>query len=250
MPPKRNRRGIYLLPTLFTVGNLFCGFWSLAATLQGEFVKAAVLILIAGVLDGLDGRIARLTGTTSEFGMQFDSLADIVSFGAAPAALAFGWSPFPGRFAFAFLFLACAAMRLARFNIGASTAPEERRWFVGMPSPLAAASIAATVWAFPVPSDEPLAAAGRTVLVVTVALLMVSHFRYRSFKDFDLRSRKSFMWVLWIAVGMLCVWMWPRGAVFTLAMGYALSGPVHYVWTLSRRRGRAGSHGELPGEAP
>src|SRR5262245_5685169 len=181
---RRLRRGIYLLPTTFTVGNLFCGFVSLVLSSRGEYSLAALAIILAGILDGLDGRIARLTGTTSEFGVQFDSLADVVSFGIAPAFLAYQWALLPlrrGGWLIAFLYVVCAAMRLARFSLQAS--PADKRYFAGLPSPSAAGTIACTAFAFPAPSPGRLPAVLVAVLVAIVALLMISRVRYRSFHN-------------------------------------------------------------------
>lgn len=231
------RRGIYLLPTLFTVANLFCGFASLVAAASGSFRRAAVLIILAGVLDGLDGRIARLTGTTSDFGLQFDSLADLASFGIAPAYLAAIWAPPPvGRVSIPFLFVVCAAMRLARFNIGATAGQESRRFFAGMPSPAAAGVVAAMVFTFPDPPTSRALGAARIAVVVVVALLMVSRFRYRSFKEFDLRSRRSFVYVLGIAALLVPILAWPEGTLLILGGTYALSGPTYWLVGLLRRR--------------
>jgi CDP-diacylglycerol--serine O-phosphatidyltransferase len=236
MPRGRQRRGIYLLPTVFTVGNLLCGFASLAAAQAGEFRRAAILIILAGVLDGLDGRIARLTGTTSEFGLEFDSLADVVSFGVAPAYLALTWSPMPeGRISLAFLFLVCAATRLARFNIRATAGQDSRRFFAGLPSPAAAGLVAATAFTFPDPPAETWIAVVRTAVVVAAGLLMISRFRYRSFKEFDLKSRRSFTYVLAIAALLVPILAWPEGTLLLLAVLYTLSGPVLYLAGLVSR---------------
>src|SRR5215210_5559108 len=147
---RRFRRGVYLLPSMFTLGNMFCGYACIVYSMRGEFVTAAPFIGVAIVLDMLDGRIARLTGTTSQFGVEFDSLADIISFGMAPALMAFMWGLQPlGRLGWAagFIFVAAAAVRLARFNIQAGS--QDKRYFVGMPSPAAASVPAATVFLYP-----------------------------------------------------------------------------------------------------
>ena len=234
-----------MLPTLFTVGNLFCGFTSVVQASQGRFGSAALLVLLAALLDGLDGRIARLTGTASEFGIQFDSLADIVSFGIAPAFLVHQWALVSlGKrgWLIAFLFVVCAAMRLARFNIQMHVA--DTRWFVGLASPAAAAVLTCMAFAFP----GPLRTTGPAVLVaafvVVTALLMVSRIRYRSFKDVDLRRPRSYMSVLVMAavvVGILLVDPEnPALTLFVLACAYMASGPVSYLWSLvGRGRGRA-----------
>lgn len=236
----RLRRGIYLLPTVFTIANLFCGFASLVVASNGQYRRAAILIIVAGVLDGLDGRIARLTGTTSEFGLQFDSLADLVSFGIAPAVLTVHWSPLPvGTISFVFLYVVCAAMRLARFNIRATAGTDSKRFFAGLPSPAAAGLIASLVFAFPDPSSSVPLAVVRTVVLILAAFLMVSRFRYHSFKDFDLRNRRSFMYALAIAALLVPILAWPEGTLLLVAVAYVGSGPALYVVTLlgSRRAG-------------
>ncbi len=225
---RRLRRGIYLLPTLFTTGNLVCGFTAIVMSFRGDIGRAGIFIIFAGVLDLLDGRIARMTGTTSEFGSEFDSLADIVSFGIAPAMLAYAWvlEPF-GRVGWlvAFLFVICAAMRLARYNIQAHTG--ERRHFVGLSSPVAAGSLAAVAFAFPTkPAVDSSMALPLLLLVATLALLMVSRFRYRSFKDLGLLDRRSYIYVLPVAVTMVGVLIWPRWVLLGLAGTYILSAPV------------------------
>ena len=235
---RRFRRGIYLLPTLFTVGNLLCGYSSMILTFRGEVARAALLIVLAGVLDILDGRIARLTGTTSDFGKEFDTLADIVSFGVAPALLAYQWALQPfGRLGWliAFLFVICTAMRLARFNIQSHSG--EKRHFVGLSSPVAAGSLACVAFAFPLPDVGGWQAVPLAVLVATLALLMVSRFRYRSFKEIDLRDRRSYTYVLPLAAMMVAIVFFPRWALLTISGLYLGSAPALYVWGLLRRRG-------------
>lgn len=241
---RRLRRGIYLLPTLFTIGNLFCGFFSLVQTFRGAFEPAAMLIVLAAILDGLDGRIARITGTTSEFGNQFDSLADIVSFGVSPAMLAFEWGLQPlGRIGWlvAFLFVVCAATRLARFNIQAGVA--DKRWFAGLPSPSAAVSIACLAFAFPDPPVAPWIVVPAAILVALLGLLMVSRLRYRSFKELDLRNRRSYLFVVPLAAMIVAVAVHPQGALLLFAALYALSAPAAYLWGLARRRKKSAVEG-------
>lgn len=239
---RRFRRGIYLLPTLFTVGNLFCGFSALVQSAWGGFEQAAALVILAGVLDALDGRIARLTGTTSEFGIEFDSLADLVSFGVAPALLAYPWALAPlNRLGWlvAFLFVVCAAMRLARFNIQGSTG--SRRYFVGLPAPAAALSCACIVFAAPEPLEERWQTVLAGVLLSAIAVLMVSRLRYRSFKDVDLRSRRSYRYVLFVAAAVGAIVYKPAGTSVVLTSAYVLSGPASYLFGLLRRIGSASS---------
>src|SRR6478672_3017642 len=200
--PRRNRlrRGVYLLPSLLTMGNMFCGYACVVYSMRGEYETAAPFIGIAIVLDMLDGRIARMTGTESEFGLQFDSLADIVSFGVAPAILSFAWGLSSlGRlgWAAAFLFVTAAALRLARFNIQGATG--DKRWFVGMPSPAAAGVPAATVYAFPDGLIDQRGALLVLAMVIVPALLMVSTVRYRSFKTLDLQTPRPFRILLLFA---------------------------------------------------
>jgi CDP-diacylglycerol--serine O-phosphatidyltransferase len=235
--PRRFRRGAAILPSLFTTGNLFLGFWAIVKTLHGEYDEAAPLIGWAIVLDMLDGRIARMTGTTSEFGGELDSLADIISFGVAPALLAYAWGfatvPRVGWLA-AFLFVTCGALRLARFNVQRKVT--DGRNFVGLPIPAAAAQVAATVLFMPQPLAEKGEAVAGLVLLVTLAFLMVSTLRYQSFKKIDLRSRQSYIMVLGIALALVLVALHPKSILLVLASLYWLSGPAIYVVGLGRRR--------------
>src|SRR5688572_31975975 len=234
---RRFRRGAYVLPSMFTIGNMFCGSHCIVYAMRGEFETAAPFIGFAMVLDMLDGRIARMTGTASDFGIELDSLADVISFGMAPAVLSFTWGLQPlGRVGWAvgFLFVAAAALRLARFNIQAGS--QDKRYFVGMPSPAAAAVPAATVFAYPagfgtLPEAFPVIA-----MVVVPALLMVSTIRFRSFKTFDLQSRRSYSALLLIAVGLILIAAQPEYLFVALAYGYLISAFVELAWTRTRRR--------------
>lgn len=221
------RRGLPLLPSLFTSGNLFCGYLSAIFAIEGNYDKSGLFILLAAILDLLDGGLARLTHSESPFGLQFDSLADVVSFGVAPALLAECWAlrnlPRLG-WSLSFLFVACAAVRLARFNIQASIT--DRRWFVGLPSPVAAAVVAALVFAFPGgPLENPWALATVASLVATTAFLMVSRFRFRSLKDVDLRRRRPHQIVLAVAFALVVASLAPRLMVLTVLLLYVASGP-------------------------
>src|SRR3954451_25166213 len=203
----RLRRGVYLLPSLLTMGNMFCGYACVVYAMRGEYETAAPFIGFAVVLDMLDGRIARMTGTTSAFGVEFDSLADVISFGVAPAILSFAWGLSPlGRLGWAtgFLFVAAAAMRLARFNLQAA-GEGDRRYFIGMPSPAAAAVPAATVYAFPGGLADFRAALPALALVLLPAFLMVSTIRFRSFKTIDLQVRRPYRVLLLIAAGIMLI---------------------------------------------
>jgi CDP-diacylglycerol--serine O-phosphatidyltransferase len=235
--PGRFRRGAAILPSLFTTGNLFLGFWAVIKTTHGEYQQAAPMIAGAIVLDLLDGYIARLTGTTSEFGGELDSLADVISFGVAPALLAYSWAfgtiERVGWLA-AFLFVVCGALRLARFNVQRNIV--DSRYFVGLPIPAAAAQVAAWVIFIPEPLSSRAEAAAGVVLMTVWAFLMVSTFRYRSFKKLDLRSRRSYITVLGIALLFLLVALEPRVVLLVLATGYWLSAPALYLAGLGRRR--------------
>ncbi|PYR28746.1 MAG: CDP-diacylglycerol--serine O-phosphatidyltransferase [Acidobacteria bacterium] len=196
---------MYLLPSLFTLGNMFCGYACVVYAMRGEFETAAPFIGFAIVLDMLDGRIARLTGTASDFGVQFDSLADVISFGIAPAILSFSWGLQPlGRLGWAagFLFVTAAAMRLARFNLQAAGGGD-KRYFVGMPSPAAAAVPAATVYAYPWAFYDYREALPVLAMVLVPAMLMVSTIRFRSFKTIDLQARRPYRVLLLIAAAYM-----------------------------------------------
>jgi CDP-diacylglycerol--serine O-phosphatidyltransferase len=196
---KKLRRSIYLLPSIFTVGNIFAGFFAVISTLHGDYGPAAVAIGIAIVLDGLDGRIARLAGATSDFGVQLDSLADVISFGLAPAVLIYSWGLEDlGNFArlAAFVFLICGAMRLARFNIQVG----ELRHFAGLPIPAGAGMIAATVHLFGDPIDSVVFKYALISMVYLVGPLMISTIRYPSLKHFNLTRGKSHLNVLVLAL--------------------------------------------------
>ena len=235
------RRGASILPSLFTTGNLFLGFWSIVKALDARFAEAAILVGGAVVLDMLDGRIARLTNTQSEFGAQLDSLADAVSFGVAPALLAYCWalSTFPrAGWPAAFLFLACGVLRLARFNVQRHVV--DARFFVGLAIPAGAAQIAAIVFAFPEPPTERWQAVLVLALVVVLAFLMVSTFRYRSFKGVDLRRRRSYITLVGIALFFLLVASHPEGSVLALASLYTVSGPFAWAASALRRRSHPG----------
>jgi CDP-diacylglycerol--serine O-phosphatidyltransferase len=234
---RRPRRGIYILPSLLTVGNVFAGFASIIAADQGQFMRAAILLMLAAVLDNLDGRVARLTGTTSDFGLQFDSLADLVSFGLAPAFLVYQWGMTAlGRTGWvaAFLFLICGAMRLARFNTQPAS---DKSYFIGLPIPAAAIVIATLVFYWPEPiEDRPLAIA-TLLLVLMLAGLMVSRLRYRSFKSLDTSGPwRSFLVVGLLALLLAMVAVEPRVSLLALALLYMLSGLMP---RLSRERRRS-----------
>ena len=243
---RRFRRGVYLLPSLFTMANMFCGYacivHSMRAATDGadraeQLSTAALFIGFAFVLDALDGRIARMTGTTSAFGVEFDSLADVVSFGVAPAILAFQWGLQPlGRIGWAagFLFVAAAAVRLARFNIQSGS--QDKRYFVGLPSPTAAAVPAATVYAYPFGFQTNTEAVPVLAMVIVPALLMVSTIRYRSFKTIDLQSRRSYPVLFLFAVGLALLAAQPQIVLAMMAYTYLVSAFIGLAWHRLRKR--------------
>jgi CDP-diacylglycerol--serine O-phosphatidyltransferase len=237
-PPARRRRGIYLLPNLFTTAALFAGFYAITAAFNGRFEVAAVSIFIAMILDGLDGRVARLTNTQSAFGAEYDSMADMISFGAAPALVAYIWSLATlGKIGWvaAFVHAAGAALRLARFNTQIATA--DKRYFQGLPSPSAAAILAGFIW-----FSETLDLSGEAMryvslgLALMTGLLMVSNFRYYSFKDVDLRGRVPFMWAILVMLVFAFIFTNPPLMLFVMFTSYAVSGPVLTLVGLRKMR--------------
>jgi CDP-diacylglycerol--serine O-phosphatidyltransferase len=233
----RLSRGLFVLPTLFTVGNLFCGYLSIWLSIRGTFETAAYLVIIAAVLDALDGRIARLTNSASEFGEEYDSLADLVSFGVAPAVLAYSWglSDFQrlGWMA-SFLFVVCGSMRLARFNI--QTKVVDKRYFVGLPIPAGAATIVTLVLATPDRLVSRVWMAGLLALTVIVSYLMISTIRYRSFKDLDLKRRRPAWIILLFAGAFIALGFVPRLTLLTAAVTFAASGPIGKLVGWMRRK--------------
>jgi CDP-diacylglycerol--serine O-phosphatidyltransferase len=230
------RRGIYILPSLLTTGNLFAGYYSIVAALHGEFANAAVALGIAFVLDGLDGRIARMTNTESEFGKIYDSLADVLTFGAAPGVLLLSWGVENlGRVGWitSFFFLVCAAIRLARFSV--SDATTDRRFFAGLPTPAAACLFAALVFYSPVAIQSLNLSRALLVAIVLVALCMVSKIKYRSFKDFDLRRRQPYSVIVLLATVIALIALDPERVLLLIALGYTVSGPVEYLIGRARR---------------
>ncbi len=246
---QRRRRGIYLLPNLFTTAALFAGFYAIIAAVGGRFTEAAAAIFVAMVLDGVDGRVARLTNTQSAFGTEYDSLADMVSFGVAPALVTFLWLLHDtGNLGWlaAFVYTAGAALRLARFNAQVATA--DKRYFQGLPSPAAAALIAGLVW-LGASYEEP--GLGWTplaiVLLIAAGLLMVSNFRYHSFKQLDMRGRVPFMTLLVVVLLFVLIALDPPQILFAGFLLYAMSGPVLTLLHLRRhRQERRGSDDGAP----
>lgn len=236
--PVERHRGIYLLPNLFTTAALFAGFFSIINAINGHFETASIALFVAMVLDGLDGRVARFTHTESDFGAEYDSLSDMVAFGLAPALVMYLWAlKGLGKIGWlaAFVFAAGAALRLARFNTQIGIA--DKRYFQGLPSPSAAAILAAAVW---LGIDRGVRGDDVAVLASLVCggagLLMVSNFRYHSFKQIDLRGRIPFIFVVAIMLAFAAVFLQPPLVLFTLFFGYALSGPALTLWLLRQRR--------------
>ena len=244
-PPQKRHRGIYLLPNLFTTAALFSGFYAIVASKNGDYEVAAIAIYVAMVLDGLDGRVARLTHTESDFGAEYDSLADIVSFGLAPALIMYewalrgmadlGWVPAKLGWLAAFVYVAATALRLARFNT--QIGHTDKRYFAGLACPSAAAIMVGLVWV-----GDDLGMRGHQLLwlaffiTIATALLMVSNILYFSFKTIDLKGRVPFVTVLAIVMAFVFASIDPPKILFTLFLFYGLSGPV---MACLRRRQRA-----------
>ena len=249
------RKGIFLLPNLLTTGALFAGFYSIVAAIDGNFHAAAIAIFVAWLVDGLDGRVARLTSTASEFGKEFDSLADMVSFGIAPAIVTYQWGverlaeygAVWGRLGWlaAFLYAAAAAFRLARFNVNISL---DKRYFQGLASPPAAGVVASMVWLSAEYGIDGLVALVAGIIITAAAgLLMMSRFRYLSFKDVRPGHRIRFAHLLVIPLVIIFVAVEPPLTIFALCTVYALSGPAYWVW---RRYVKQLGAGDDPAAAP
>ena len=239
----RIKKGIYILPNLFTSASLFCGFYSIIASFKEHFVPAAIAVLVAVVFDGLDGRVARLTNTTSKFGAEYDSLADVIAFGIAPSLLAYNWSlSIYGKLGWivSFLFVLCGALRLARYNIQIGIV--ESTVFNGLPIPAAASVVATTVIFF---SSDYVGVEGKfhnifiMVFVIIVSLLMVSGVKYYSFKDMKLLARKPFTIFFWSVVLLVIIVAEPEIMFFVIMSGYAISGPVWWLIKVDRQRSQA-----------
>ncbi len=238
------RKGMFLLPSSFTVLNIFCGYYSVSLSVNRNYEPAALLIGIAMVLDTLDGRIARLTHTASEFGVQFDSLADVITFGIAPAVLAYQWAFFDFEshsiarlgWMISFVFVICAASRLARFNVQKTAGSPDKRFFVGMPTPAAAGMVAATVYCFPERLVDDYAAIAALFMMALLSFLMVSRIRYRSFKDINLREPRSYRMVVIMALALVAMAVDLRHSLITLASIYVLSGLVGTIFGRKRKQ--------------
>lgn len=238
--PKNPHKGIYLLPNLFTTINLLAGFYAIIAGMNEDFLLAVTAIFVAMIMDALDGRVARLTHTQTEFGAQYDSLADIVAFGLAPALVAYSWVMVDlGKlgWSIAFLYVATAALRLARFNSQAPSA--DRRYFIGLPSPAAAGVLASFIGLVHILEIEgTFTAFVLAVLTTLVSVLMVSYIRFYSFKQIDLRGRVPFL-VMWVIVlGLVAISLDPPMMIFGAFFLYALSGPSAAIWRWYHRKRR------------
>ncbi len=231
------KRGIFLLPNLLTSMSLLGGFYAIVACFDGKFDHAAIAIFISAALDGLDGRLARLTHTTSKFGAEYDSLADLVAFGLAPGVLIFTWALRPfGRYGWlaAFLYVVCGALRLARFNVQISRVESKR--FNGLPIPAAAALVASTVLLFFYLGKGQEMAKHITVLLLVymLAFLMISNIKFYSFKELNLKRRMPFRLLVGLIFVMVVIVAEPPVTLFILFFAYAASGPV--VWLIERRK--------------
>ena len=247
----RARTSLSIVPSLFTIGNIFCGYYSIVSTFRGNWDYAAILIGIGYILDGLDGRIARLTKTASDFGLQLDSIADIITFGIAPAVLAFSWGfgaseGIEGSVArhihqlgsvAAFAFVVCGALRLARFNLQAKIPPEttSKRYFVGLPIPAAAGMLAAVVHFFKTPTLMVGSALLWSFLMLLLAFLMISTVRYSSFKEFDVKKARPSLALFGTAMLISLIYLYSEVMLLGMAATYVSSGLIHELVLTVRR---------------
>lgn len=242
---KQRSKGIYLLPNLFTTGALFAGYYSIIASINGKFEVAAYTVFIAALLDGLDGRVARLTNTQSEFGEQYDSLSDLISFGLAPSLLMYNWSlhslanihPIMGKIGWlvAFIYAVSGALRLARFNVHIETV--DKNYFEGLPSPAAAALVCSFVW---VAVDHGFT--GETLQFISLAitlfagLLMVSKFNYYSFKTLPFKESVPFVWILLLVMVFVLLTLATAKVLFVVFVGYSLSGILLFLYGMKKKK--------------
>ena len=231
------KKGIYILPNLFTTASLFAGIYAIIASIQGQYIHAAIAIPISLILDGLDGRIARMTHTTSRFGVEYDSLSDLVAFGVAPSVLAYTWSLSTfGKWGWlaAALFTTCGALRLARFNVQIGVI--DSRYFNGLAIPAAAIVVSSTVMLyFYLGGEGTFPHVSILVGMIALALLMVSSLKFYSFKDLHFLTREPFMTVVLAVILMIIVLAEPQIMIFTFAVSYAVSGPIWGILRLLRR---------------
>lgn len=236
------RKGVYLLPNLITTGALFGGFFAIISAMNNNFADAAMAIFAAQILDGVDGRVARMTNTASAFGTEYDSLSDMVSFGLAPAVVLFSWGLEPlGKFgwAAAFVFVTCAALRLARFNTQADDT--DKRYFTGLASPPAATLMASGVWCGSELALTTEISVFAALVTTCVGLLMVSNFRYQSFKGLDGDRRVPFVSMVITLMVFIAVTIDPPKVLFVMAFTYAASGPLGWLWAMLRQRTKKAS---------
>lgn len=233
-------RGVYLLPNLFTTAALFCGFYAVIASMDGNFQRAAYAIFVAMLLDSMDGRVARMTSTESQFGKEYDSLSDMVSFGIAPALVIYQWGidhlrdlgGFWGKagWAVAFIYCVCAALRLARFNTNSNSGKEDKRYFQGLPSPAAAGVVAGLIlFERSFKFDPTVSIAPALFLTLAAGLLMVSNIKYRSFKDVDLKRKVPFHILLLIPIVLALLAISPSRTLFVAFLIFAASGPFSFI---------------------
>jgi CDP-diacylglycerol--serine O-phosphatidyltransferase len=244
---QRLQRGAYLLPSLFTIGNMLLGFYAVVCGLRGQFRLAAILVFVAAIVDTFDGLIARLTNTESDFGKEYDSLADVITFGAVPAILTWLWGLdelHRDAWLLPLFFMVCTATRLARFNVQHKVV--DKRWFVGLPTPAAAGTICSLLFYAPDREWKPWIIGLVSVSLLLVGLLMVSTFRYRSVKGFDARQRMSYRVAIPILALLLVIFYQPYAFFLILAIAYTLSGPL--LWLFSQIRGRGRHQPEAPPE--
>lgn len=252
------KKGIYLLPNLFTTGAMFAGYYSIISSINGKYELAAISVFIAALLDGLDGRVARLTNTQSAFGEQYDSLSDLVSFGLAPSLLVYNWSlnslsqihPIMGKIGWlaAFIYAACGAMRLARFNVQIEAV--DKAYFQGLASPAAAAVICSFVW---VAVDHEFSGESLRFVVlpltIIVGLLMVSRFRYYSFKTLPFKESVPFAWIIALMLIFVLLTLAPAKVLFTVFSLYALSGIFITLYSIRNRRKNKAADKQLDEES-
>lgn len=246
---KVRRRGIYLLPNLLTTGAMFAGFYAVISGMNGDFSHACVAIIVAMFLDGLDGRVARLTNTQSAFGAEYDSLSDLIAFGMAPALICFSWALSTlgkAGWTICFIYVACAALRLARFNVQLGTT--DKRFFVGLASPAAAGLVVFMVWVLTENEVEVTGLVSMVAAIVTfiAGALMVLNVRYYSFKDLDMKNRVPFIVMILIVLSFVIVSWDPPIVLFLMAITYALSGPAMAVY--ARRNQLLGKFRAAPAE--
>ena len=237
-PDKKPKKGIYLLPNSLTLCGMFCGFFAILSAINGNYLYAAWAIILANVFDGLDGWIARLTNTTTRFGIELDSLSDLVAFGVAPSVMMFKWSLMPFNrlgWAVAFLFVACGALRLARFNV--QTGAPGSKAFKGMPIPAAATVLASIViFYYEFWTGQPGKNIYLLIITVLLSLLMVSTLRYHGLKEIDFRERKPFWVLIVFVIIMFIMFIHPSTAIFIFAMAYLFWGIIENIYLFIKRR--------------